>query len=61
MKYVAKGEHAVMICHHLAGRLNPHIVPAIPIKTEGSVMCLKRKKVELSLCIPQRHRGRLEV
>jgi hypothetical protein len=61
MKYVAKGEHAVMICRHFAGRLTPHTVCAVPIKTEGSVMCLMHKKIELSLCIPQRHRGRLEV
>ena len=61
MKYVAKGEHVVMVCHHFAGRLKPHTVHAIPIKTEGNVMFLKHKKVELSLCIPQSHRGKLEV
>jgi len=42
-------------------RLKPHTVHAVPIKTEGNVMCSKHKKVELSLCIPKRHRGRLEV
>jgi len=61
MKYVAKGEHSVMICHHFAGRLTSHTVRAVPIKTEGSVMCFMHKKIELFLCIPQRHRGKLGV